>query len=43
MSEEPIDLVGSVGALDEVVVTLREFLHRSGAVRAVAVVERGAG
>lgn len=43
MSEEPIDLVGSVGALDGVVVALRDFLHRSGAVRAVAVVDREAG
>jgi len=31
--------VASVGPLDPVVVLLREFLHRSGAVRAVAVVE----
>jgi len=41
--EEPIDLVASVGALDGVVVALREFLHRSGAVRAVAVVDREPG
>jgi hypothetical protein len=38
MSEEPIDVVASVGPLDWVVVTLREFLHRSGAVRAHALV-----
>jgi len=31
-------LVASVGPLDPVVVLLREFLHRSGALRAVAVV-----
>jgi hypothetical protein len=33
------EIVPSVGALDVVVVTLREFLHRSGALRAVGVVE----
>ena len=33
------EVVASVGPLDAVVVLLREFLHRSGAVRAVAVVE----
>jgi hypothetical protein len=33
------EVVASVGSLDPVVVLLREFLHRSGAVRAVAVVE----
>jgi hypothetical protein len=37
------ELVASVGPLDPVVVLLREFLHRSGALRAVAVVEGGAG
>ncbi len=36
---EPIDVVGSVGELDEVVVALRDFLHRSGAVRAVAAID----
>lgn len=36
-SEEPIDVVATVGDLDPVVVLLREFLHRSGAVRAVAL------
>ncbi len=35
----PVDVVASVGALDPTVVLLREFLHRSGAIRAVAVVE----
>lgn len=34
-----LEVVSSVGALDAVVVLLREFLHRSGALRAVAVVE----
>ena len=38
--DEPIDVVTSVGALDAVVMLLREFLHRSGAVRAVAVVDQ---
>jgi len=41
-SPEPVDVVQSVGELDAVVVLLREFLHRSGAVRAVAVIDRGA-
>ncbi len=35
---DPIDLVQSVGELDCVVVALRDFLHRSGALRAVAAV-----
>ena len=43
MDEDAIELVGSVGPLDTVVVALREFLHRSGAVRAVAVVDREPG
>jgi len=43
VDDDAIDLVGSVGTLDPVVVALREFLHRSGAVRAVAVVERDPG
>src|SRR5882762_6320657 len=34
---EPIDVVASAGDLDPVVVLLREFLHRSGALRAVAL------
>ena len=34
----PVDVVATVGALDPTVVLLREFLHRSGAIRAVAVV-----
>ena len=41
MDEDAIELVGSVGPLDTVVVALREFLHRSGAVRAVAGVGLG--
>jgi hypothetical protein len=41
--DDAIDLVGSVGPLDPIVVALREFLHRSGAVRAVAVVDRDPG
>ncbi|MFM8561790.1 MAG: hypothetical protein ACKOB9_06785 [Solirubrobacterales bacterium] len=44
MSEEPaIETVASVGVLDPAVVTLREFLHRSTAARAIAVVEREPG
>jgi hypothetical protein len=43
MDDDAIELVASVGPLDVVVVTLREFLHRSGAVRAVAVVDRAPG
>jgi hypothetical protein len=40
MSEsEPIDVVTTVGSLDPVVVLLREFLHRAGAVRALAIVD----
>jgi hypothetical protein len=38
MDDEPeIELAESVGDLDQVVVTLREFLHRTGALRVVAV------
>jgi hypothetical protein len=43
VDEDAIELVGSVGPLDTVVVALRDFLHRSGAVRAVAVVDREPG
>lgn len=43
MDDEGVELVGSVGPLDAIVVALREFLHRSGAVRAVAVVDREPG
>jgi hypothetical protein len=35
---EVIDVVASVGPLDVIVVTLRDFLHRSGAVRAIALI-----
>jgi len=38
--QEPIDVVLTVGELDPVVVALREFLHRSGAVEVQAVVDR---
>jgi hypothetical protein len=37
------EVVASVGPLDAVVVLLREFLHRSAAIRAVAVVEGEGG
>jgi hypothetical protein len=36
--QEPLDVVASVGPLDPAVSLLREFLHRSGALRAVAVI-----
>jgi hypothetical protein len=38
-SEEAIDLVATVGALDSVVASLRDVLHRSGALRWVAAVD----
>jgi hypothetical protein len=38
-AEEEIDLVGSVGPLDAVVETLRDVLHRSGALRVAVVVD----
>lgn len=45
MSDQPpgeaVEIVASVGALDGTVALLRDFLHRSGALRAVAVVDRG--
>lgn len=37
--EEPIDVVLSAGELDGVVVALREFLHRSGALRVIAMTD----
>ena len=44
MEDEPdIEMVDSVGELDLAVVTLREFLHRSPAARAIAVVQRAVG
>jgi hypothetical protein len=39
MSEEPVDLVATVGDLNPVVETLRAFLHDCGAVRVVAIVD----
>jgi hypothetical protein len=41
--EEEIDLVASVGPLDAVVETLRDVLHRSGALRVAAVVDMPEG
>jgi hypothetical protein len=41
--DEVREVVASVGPLDEIVVLLRDFLHRSGAVRAMAVVDREPG
>jgi hypothetical protein len=41
--DRPVDVVTSVGELDGTVALLREFLHRTGALRAVAMVERGGG
>ena len=38
-AEDPIDLVASVGPLDAVVETLRDVLHRSGALRVAVVVD----
>ncbi len=40
---ENYELVASVGPLDPVVALLREFLHHSGAIRAVALVDHGLG
>jgi hypothetical protein len=37
--DPPIDLVATVGPLDAVVQTLRDVLHRSGALRVAAVVD----
>ncbi len=41
--EDAIEIVASVGALDATVVILREFVHRSGALRAVGLVDRDPG
>jgi hypothetical protein len=41
--DEEIDLVGSVGPLDAVVETLRDVLHRSGALRVAVVVDMPEG
>ena len=47
MSEEdtegPIDVVATVGPLDVTVAALREFLHRSGAIRVAAIVDLAPG
>jgi hypothetical protein len=42
-ADEVPEIVASVGPLDEVVVLLREFIHRSGAIRAVALIEGSPG
>jgi hypothetical protein len=42
-AEDPIDLVASVGPLDAVVETLRDVLHRSGALRVAVVVDMPEG
>jgi hypothetical protein len=41
--DDVLEVVASVGALDEIVVLLREYLHRTGALRAVALVDRSPG
>jgi hypothetical protein len=41
--DAPIDLVATVGPLDAVVETLRDVLHRSGALRVAAVVDMPGG
>jgi hypothetical protein len=41
--QERIDVVASAGGLDPVIVMLRDFLHRSGAVRAVALLGTSEG
>ena len=41
--DDRIELVASVGALDGAVAALREFVHRSGALRAVGLVDRDPG
>jgi hypothetical protein len=40
---EPIDVVATVGVLDVTVATVREFLHRSGAIRVAVVVDLAPG
>jgi hypothetical protein len=40
LDDEPIDLVTTVGQLDEIVATLRDALHRSGALRFIAAVDQ---
>jgi len=41
--EEAVEIVASVGPLDAVAATLREFVHRSGALRVVGLVDRAPG
>lgn len=41
--DDRIELVASAGALDAAVAALREFVHRSGALRAVGLVDRDPG
>jgi hypothetical protein len=41
--DDVLEVVATVGELDEFVVLLREYLHRTGAVRAVALVDRAPG
>lgn len=41
--DDVVEVVGSVGALDAVVALLRDYLHRTGALRAVALVDRAPG
>ena len=41
--EDVVEVVASVGVLDEVVALLRDYLHRTGALRAVALVDRAPG
>ena len=41
VSDEPIDVVLSVGPLDPAVAALREYLHRTGALELQAIVDRG--
>jgi hypothetical protein len=43
VADDAVQVVESVGSLDPTVLLLREFLHRSGALRAVAVVDGGPG
>ena len=40
LDDEPIDLVTTVGPLDEIVETLRDVLHRTGALRLIAAVDQ---
>jgi hypothetical protein len=42
-TDGPIDVVATVGPLDVTVAALREFLHRSGAIRVAAIVDLAPG